>query len=565
MISGSAVRTTLVDSKGQPLYTNRLIHEDSPYLRQHAHNPVDWYPWCEEAFARAKAENKPVFLSIGYSTCHWCHVMEHESFDNEAIAAYLNEHFVSIKLDREQRPDLDDIYMTGVQLMSGQGGWPMSNFLTPEGQPFFAGTYYPAAGFRALLERISEVWTTRQQDVLEQAAKTSEAIAQYTAARSISKSLPEDLHQQAADELLSRFDETHGGFGGAPKFPNESMLWLGLTLADRYQRDDLRQMVCHTLDKMAAGGIYDQVGGGFHRYTVDQHWLTPHFEKMLYNQGQLIRVYAEAWRQTRKPAYSRVVRETIAYLLRDMRRSDGCFWSATDADSEGEEGRFFVWTPAELATVLSDGQFALVMDLYGVTENGNFEGRNILHTEGSLEDYGEQVNRPVGELEAELEQVRQKLYEFREQRIHPLCDEKIILSWNSLIVTALAEASAAFAEPEWLDLAESTMRRLLAVLKTPAGLWRISLHDTVSVAANQEDYAYTLEAVMSLYVQSGKTLWLTHARELAREMSDLFEDKQEGGFYLSRQDEATPLITRPRSPMDGAMASGNSVALSGLL
>ena len=436
-----------------PKYTNRLAEELSPYLRQHAHNPVDWYPWGKEAFDKAREEDKPVFLSIGYSTCHWCHVMEHESFDNEEVAACLNAHFVSIKLDREQRPDLDDIYMTGVQMLTGQGGWPMSNFLTPDGKPFFAGTYFPPANFLKLLEQIAEVWRERRSEVTGQADEIATAIARFVAARTDARSLPDDLCARASEELLGRLDERNGGIGGAPKFPNESTLLL---LLEDWQRNRNRrslEALSLTLDKMAEGGIYDQICGGFHRYAVDATWLVPHFEKMLYNQAQLVRVYSRAAVLTGNAAWRRVVEQTVAYLLRDMTDEHGTFYSATDADSEGEEGRFFLWTPAQMDEVLEADDAALVKDLYCVSEGGNFEGRNILHLNGSLAQYAAIHGMEEIDLWTRLAAIHDRLCTIREARIHPLRDEKIITAWNAMMIASLAVAGFELGKPEYMSAA----------------------------------------------------------------------------------------------------------------
>lgn len=563
------MRTTLLDENGEPRYTNRLIHESSPYLNQHAHNPVDWFPWGDEAFEKSRLENKPIFLSIGYSTCHWCHVMEHESFDNEAIAAYLNEHFVSIKLDREQRPDLDDIYMTGVQLISGQGGWPMSSFITHEGKPFFAGTYFPPEGFTNLLAQINDIWHNRHEDVMKQADQIADSIAKFTAAKSEAQHLDPDIAGKAAKELLDRLDEANGGFGGAPKFPNESQLALMLDQFEREQLAETGEAVTLTLDKMYQGGIYDQIAGGFHRYTVDAIWLVPHFEKMLYNQAQLIRLYSRASLVTASKAYERVVRQTIGYVLRDMTSADGRFYSATDADSEGVEGKFFVWQPAELAEVLNDQDFQLVLDIYGVSESGNFEGSNILNLSDSLEAFAGQHGIEIETLETRLAAIHQTLYEVREQRVHPLRDEKLITAWNGMLITALVRAGVELSEPSYLAAAERALERIWEHHYTDQMLWRVALGDEVSIPGNLEDYAYLAEAVLGFYLvnrsQNGSQKWLARGEQLLSDMYERFWDEAEGGFFFSLAENQGPMITRPKSPMDGAMPSGNSVALMAMV
>jgi uncharacterized protein YyaL (SSP411 family) len=557
------VRTSLVDEQGNPLFTNRLVNEDSPYLLQHAHNPVDWYPWGDEAFDEARKLDKPVFLSIGYSTCHWCHVMEHESFDNVEIAEFLNEHFVCIKLDREQRPDLDDIYMTGVQMMSGQGGWPMSNFLTHEGHPFYAGTYYPPTGFMQLLRQLSEVWQGKRQEVLKQASEMSSAISQYTSARSQTADLGDDLTSRAAGELNNRLDTTSGGFGGAPKFPNESQLLVLIDDIRRNGSQDSLHSLTLTLDKMYQGGLYDQVAGGFHRYSVDSEWLVPHFEKMLYNQAQLLSVYSQAYTLTGEPAYRRIANEIGDYVLRDMSATDGGFFSATDADSEGEEGLFFVWTIEELSESLTESELEIVRAVYGVSEMGNFEGRNILN-----------LNQPlklddVGLLE-KLEHIKERLYEVREQRVHPLRDEKIITAWNGMMISALAIASSALQEPRFMEAACFTANKIWdshvnGLENDDIDLWRVSLDGHVSIPGNLEDYACLAEALLRLYYLGSDTRYLTRGIRLVAAMNVLFLDEVEGGYFISRTETSGPMITRPKSPMDGATASGNSVALHALV
>lgn len=560
------MRTSLVDEQGNPLFTNRLVNEDSPYLLQHAHNPVDWYPWGDEAFDEARNLDKPVFLSIGYSTCHWCHVMEHESFDNVEIAEFLNEHFVCIKLDREQRPDLDDIYMTGVQMMSGQGGWPMSNFLTHEGHPFYAGTYYPPASFMQLLRQLSEVWRGKREEVLKQASEMSSAIGQYTSARSKAADLGDDLTSRAAAELNNRLDTTSGGFGGAPKFPNESQLLLLIDDVRRNGSLDSRRSLILTLDKMYQGGIYDQVAGGFHRYSVDSEWLVPHFEKMLYNQAQLLSVYAQAYALTAEPAYRRIANEIGDYVLRDMSATDGGFFSATDADSEGEEGLFFVWTIEELQASLGADEMEIVQAVYGVSKGGNFEGRNILNLHQSLELTAASLDLDDARLLEKLRHIKERLYEVREQRVHPLRDEKIITGWNGMMISALAIASNALQEPRFMEAARFAADKIWdSHVHDDVDLWRVSLAGHVSIPGNLEDYAGLAEAMLRLYYLGSDTRYLTRGTSLVAAMNDRFLDASEGGYFISAVETNGPMITRPKSPMDGATPSGNSVALRALV
>ncbi|MCZ6501322.1 MAG: thioredoxin domain-containing protein [Gammaproteobacteria bacterium] len=561
------MHTNLVDENGNPRFTNRLINEDSPYLLQHAHNPVDWYPWGDEAFDRARADDKPVFLSIGYSTCHWCHVMERESFDNEEIAEFLNEHFVCIKLDREQRPDLDDVYMTGVQMMAGQGGWPMSSFLTHEAHPFFAGTYYPPGNFLELLGQLTEVWKTKRADVLKQAEEIGAAIGRHTSAESNVAELSQDLTREAALELVNRLDEVHGGFGGAPKFPNESQLLLLLDDCRRNQSEDSLHTLKLTLDKMYQGGIYDQVAGGFHRYSVDAQWLVPHFEKMLYNQAQLLSVYSQAWTLTGDSAYHRVAMEIGDYVLRDMRAPSGGFYSATDADSDGEEGLFFVWRSEELERVLDAEQFNLVQDVYGVSAGGNFEGSNILNLKTSLESYAISEGIALEGLLARLNEIKLRLYGVREKRVHPLRDEKIISGWNGMMISALAIAANELQIPRFMEAAVAAADMIwdIHVNSLELDLWRVSLQDHTSIPGCLEDYACLTEALLRLYFYRSDAIHMGRGMKLLETMNLRFRDETGGGYFMSAESSVGPMITRPKSPMDGATPSGNSVALRALV
>ena len=558
--------TTLLDENGHPKYRNRLVDESSPYLKQHAFNPVNWYPWGEEAFSVARAEDKPVFLSIGYSTCHWCHVMEHESFANEHIASILNEHFISIKLDREQRPDLDEIYMTGVQLLTGRGGWPMSNFITAEAKPFFAGTYYPPESFTKLLIQIADVWQHRRSELLAQADQIAESIHRHTSAHSETVELMDNLSAVATEELLGRHDEIEGGFGGAPKFPNESQILVVLEEFRRHGNQTALQAIRLTLDKMSQGGIYDHVGGGFHRYATDVKWLVPHFEKMLYNQAQMVVVYGRAYSNTRDPAYRRIVEETIDYVLRDMTDESGMFFSATDADSESVEGKFFVWDQAELALILEPAQFDLVIRLYGVSKQGNFEGSNILNLKSNLEDFAKTNSIPAGSLVEALAAIRERLYLAREERIHPLRDEKIITSWNAMMINSLTRSGWILDRSDYLDAARRAAESLwLNAYSDSDKLWRIQFEGQVSIPAILEDYAYLAESMLILYLYGGDEKWLERGQRLIDDMVSLFWDSEHGGFFLSQDRSSGPMITRPKSPSDGAMPSGNSVAIAALV
>ncbi len=552
------MHTQHVQADGSPKYINRLISEDSPYLLQHAHNPVNWYPWSEEAFAKAKAENKPIFLSIGYSTCHWCHVMAAESFDDETIAAMLNKYFISIKVDREELPAIDEIYMTGVQIVSGRGGWPMSSFLTPEGNPFYGATYFPPLQFSQLLQKVEEVWRLDEARLRSDAEKIRGQIEKILAADK-QAAFSEKTLSLAVEQALARFDTVGGGFSEAPKFPNETLL---LFLLDEWRRRGdikVKAAVEYTLDKMASGGIYDHVGGGFHRYSTDSQWLVPHFEKMLYNQALLGRVYSEAAQLTGKRYYAEVARETLDYVLRDMQDDQGCFYSASDADSEGEEGRFFVWSIQELRGLLEKKDADWLIDLYGVSQSGNFEGTNILN----LINDAHAMEGADAAFYQRLGRIKKTLYTEREKREHPLRDEKVITAWNAMMMTTLVNAANILGNENYLASAETCADRLYRQQwqAKHGQLWRIAWRDKVSIAATQEDYAYLAEAMIALYDATEKARFLQRAETLAQRMIDLFWDKKASGFYYSLEEADTPLITRPKSTHDGAMPAGNAVAL----
>lgn len=559
-------RTEHLLAGGKPKYLNRLILEDSPYLIQHAHNPVNWYPWGEEAFARAKKENKPIFLSIGYSTCHWCHVMERESFENPEIAAILNDNFISIKVDREQRPDIDEIYMTAVMMMTGRGGWPMSSFITAEGKTFYGGTYFPPLQFTQLLDQIHTAWTTEQAAVLEQANRVASAVAQASAASSQAMQINSKVTQQAVADILGGYDARRGGFSPAPKFPNEPYLFLLLDQLRRGQGQSALQPLLSTLKKMAQGGIYDQVGGGFHRYATDVDWLVPHFEKMLYNQAHLARVYLQAYQLTGEPLFKRVVQQTLDYVLREMTASEGGFYSAADADSEGEEGVFFVWSEAQLQQALNPEQLKLTRKLFAVTAAGNFEGSNILFIPVALDEYAKQNSMLTEPLLDSLDVILKRLREVREQRIHPLRDDKILTAWNGMMITTLAAAGKALNEPRYLEAATKSAAFLWTHNRAePGRLWRAHLQGSSSVIASEEDYAYLAEALLELYDVTGNEACLTQAIEIADAMLAQFWDGQEGGLFMNTGTEAIPLMSRPKNSHDGAIPSGNSVALKVLL
>ncbi len=538
-------------------YTNRLIHATSPYLLQHAHNPVDWYPWGGEAFERARKEDKPIFLSVGYSACHWCHVMEAESFADEATAAILNAHFVAIKVDREERPDVDETYMKAVQMLTGSGGWPLSVFLTPDGKPFYGGTYFaPRAGFgrpsfRQVLDALAQAWRDRREELL---ASAGELVA---ALEGLSRSgapmpLSLDTGQRAFDHLSAQFDEINGGFGEAPKFPQPNLLAYLLTYWHRTGEPRALDMVTRTLDAMRAGGIHDHLGGGFHRYATDAHWLVPHFEKMLYDQALLARVYVQACQATGRQEYGAVARDVLDYILRDMTDPEGGFYAAEDADSEGREGAFYVWSREEIVELLGMDVAEALCDYYGVTASGNFEaGKSILYVTKGPE--------PAG-----LEQARRRLLEHRQTRVRPSRDDKVITAWNGLMISALAYAGAVLSESRYVAAAGRAADYILGTLRVDGRLMRYSRFGRVVGRGFLDDYACMLAGLIDLYEASFETRWLAEAVATADQMLDLFADRAGGAFFLAGRD-AECLVVRDRPTYDGAVPSGNSVAALGLL
>ncbi|MCG8042785.1 MAG: DUF255 domain-containing protein [Candidatus Thiodiazotropha endolucinida] len=563
---GYRPRTEHFNKDGTPSFINQLILEDSPYLLQHAHNPVDWHPWSEAAFQKAKQQNKPIFLSIGYSTCHWCHVMERESFENLPIAALLNRDFIAIKVDRESHPDVDEVYMTAVMLMTGHGGWPMSSFLTPDGKPFYGGTYYTPEQFTSLLQQVNQLWKERPDDVIAQAEKVADAVAESNRLRGEAKALDEGVIAQALKSMQNAFDEIQGGFGQAPKFPREPWLYLLLDQAQRHGDQAALQMLTVTLDHMGRGGIYDQVAGGFHRYSTDYEWLVPHFEKMLYNQAHLSRIYLGAWRITGREDFRRIATQTLDYVLREMTSPDGGFYSATDADSEGEEGLFFTWTEDELNAALDKQQASLATTLYGVTPSGNFEGRNILHLPQTLAEFADEKQRSLSDLLTQLEQINQILLETRNKRIPPLRDDKIVTSWNGMMITAFAQAADLLDNTSYRDAALKAAEFLWQQNRyKPGYLWRVHLNGQSSIAATQEDYAYLSESFLYLYDLTGEPLWLERAKELAGAMTGRFLDRQQGGFFMNEAESSITGMGRPKDEgADNAIPSGSSVAIHSL-
>lgn len=556
----------------QPVFTNHLGGESSPYLRQHAHNPVDWFPWGPEALAKARTLDRPIFLSIGYSACHWCHVMEHESFENDVIARILNESFVSIKVDREERPDLDHLYMTAVQLMTGQGGWPMSVFLTPELKPFFGGTYFPPddrygrPGFQRLLLALADAWQNRREELTASSAEITDHILQANAGQPVQGVIGPELLDRAVQLLRRHFDSSYGGFGQAPKFPHAMEMRLLLRVWKRFGDEDALHMAQLTLDRMAMGGMYDHLGGGFHRYSTDARWLVPHFEKMLYDNALLTRAYLEAFQATHAPFYRQVVEETLAYVRREMIGPEGAFFSTQDADSEGVEGKFFVWSAAEIESILGRELAEVFGYVYGVTPEGNWEGHNILDRSKTYEQYAKLLRLPEAELQAKLTAAKAKLLAARSQRTWPGRDEKILTSWNALMIAAFAQAAAVLNEPEYARVAARAADILLTRMRAPSGkLFRTCSAGTEpKLNAYLEDYAYLLDALVCLYEASFELRWLKAAGEVADVMIDQFWDQAEPGFFSTGKDHEQ-LIARVKDRNDSSVPSGNSMAVGALL
>jgi uncharacterized protein YyaL (SSP411 family) len=553
-------------------HTNRLVHETSPYLRQHAHNPVDWYPWGPEALRRARELDRPIFLSIGYSACHWCHVMEHESFEDPEIAALLNEHFVSIKVDREERPDLDQIYMAAVQRLTQQGGWPMSVFLTPDLKPFYGGTYFPPddrygrPSFRRVLEQLIEFWRERREDVQSAADQLTGQLQGHLDIQAGAGEVGADLLPHALAYLSRAFDRTYGGFGSAPKFPHPMDLRLLLRLWQRSGDSVPLDMVRSTLDHMARGGIYDHLGGGFHRYSTDERWLVPHFEKMLYDNALLTVAYAEALQATGEPFYREVIEETLAYVTREMTSPEGFFYSTQDADSEGVEGKFFVWSAAEIEQVLGKDLADVFGYVYGVTSEGNWEGHNILNRAKTYEQDARMLRIPEAELRRQLAEARRRLFEVRSRRVWPGRDEKGLTSWNGLMLGAFALAAQVLDRPEYAAAAARAADFLLSRMRTPDGrlLRTCSAGSAPKLNAYLEDYSFLIDGLVSLYEATFAPRWLEAALDLAEVMIDQFWDSAGHGFFYTGKDHEA-LIARTKDPHDSSVPSGNSVAVAALL
>jgi uncharacterized protein YyaL (SSP411 family) len=555
---------------------NRLAREASPYLQQHAHNPVDWFPWGEEALAKAKAEDKPILLSIGYSACHWCHVMERESFEDPDIAHQMNENFVSIKVDREERPDLDQIYQLVVQLMGRSGGWPLTVFLTPDQKPFFAGTYFPPrdrygiSGFPTVLAALADVYRTRRSDVETSAREISHALSRVGDLRppTGAPELGLDLLERATKKLLGRVDPHHGGFGGRPKFPNTMCLDVLLRRGMQEKDEHARESVRLALRGMRNGGIWDHLGGGFHRYSTDERWLVPHFEKMLYDNALLLRLYTDAFRAFGDETYRATARDIGAYLLGEMESPAGGFFASQDADSEGEEGKFFVWTEKEMRAALGSDALAAETALryYGVTDEGNFEstGATVLHESQLLRAVATEMEAPLPEVEAALARARATLRAAREKRVKPFRDEKILTSWNGLAIGALADSAAVLGEPSFLAAAVRAFDRIEKDLVTPRGVERLVKDGVVRGPGFLDDYAYLASAALDLFETTSEPRYVDVAKRLADAILARFRDDVEGGFYFTPSD-GEKLITRHQDPFDQAVPSGGSIAALVLL
>ena len=561
-----------------PTHTNRLAGESSPYLLQHAHNPVDWYPWGEEALTLARKEAKPIFLSIGYSACHWCHVMEHESFEDPEIAKVLNAYFVSIKVDREERPDIDQIYMHAVQMMTGSGGWPLSVFLTPDLEPFFGGTYFPPTdrygrpGFKSLLGRIVEVWREDPEEVKRSAARLTQALRDVAeSGKPATQPVDASILTLAATELAQTFDPKWGGFGVAPKFPPSAAIAV-LLRQHRVTGDaKLLTMAKITLDRMAYGGMYDQLGGGFHRYSTDERWLVPHFEKMLYDNALLAEVYVEAWQATHEPLYRRVATEILDYVRRDMTDSRGGFHSSEDADSEGEEGKFYVWSPEEIKEVFGDGDGTLFCDYYNVTTRGNFEGRSILNVPIEPAEFAREKGVAEKELEQRLALSRAKLLEVRDRRVGPGKDEKVLAAWNGMMISALARGYQVLGEERFREAAERAAEFVLSEMDRDGVLLRSyrGAGDSKDAGVSKlpgylDDYAEMANGLVDLYEATFSLRWLEAADELSRRMIESFWDEQDGGFFYTSDDHKN-LLVRMKPYYDGSVPSGNSTGTYVLL
>lgn len=552
-------------------YTNRLIHETSPYLLQHAHNPVEWFPWGKDAFRKANTEQKPIFLSIGYSSCHWCHVMEKESFENPNVADYLNRHFVSIKVDREERPDIDRIYMDAVVGMTGSGGWPLTVFLTPDRKPFYGGTYFPPdngygrPGFLAVLQNVQQLWEIRKRDVLEFSYQITEAISRQSNTDSVDR-LPSNALSILSDQLAREFDSEYGGFGVAPKFPPSSAVSM-LFRQYHYTSGKIWLSMAETsLRAMAHGGIYDHLGGGFHRYATDHRWLAPHFEKMLYDNAQLAVVYYQAYQITHDRFYRQIADHTLDYVLRDMTDSTGGFHSSEDADSEGIEGKFYLWSVEEISNIFDSETSELVQEYYGVTQKGNFEnGNSILHIPVPIRQFAKNKALSESKFKATMDQARNELLAVRTGRIRPRKDDKIITSWNGLMIRAFCKGYQTTGNRNYVNAAIRSVDFILSSMRNKKGeLFRIYRAGETKIPGFIDDYAFLICGLIDLYESTFDLKWLEAAEELAQLMIKLFWDDQNAGFFFHSNSDQT-VINRTKEYHDKALPSGNAVAVQDLI
>ncbi|MDY6839321.1 MAG: thioredoxin domain-containing protein [Thermodesulfobacteriota bacterium] len=552
---------------GQQRGFNRLANERSPYLLQHAQNPVNWYPWGDEAFEKAKGEEKPIFLSIGYATCHWCHVMAHESFEDEEVARLLNQSFIAIKVDREERPDVDKIYMFVCQSLTGHGGWPLSVFMTPHGKPFFAGTYFPKTarmgmpGFTEVVQQIAHMWKNDRASIVKSSETITAAIQPSSETEGSAPVLQADTLKKGYTQLARIFDPTWGGFGAAPKFPTPHHLTFLLRWHKRSGDATALDMVKQTLRAMRNGGIFDQIGFGFHRYSVDKRWLVPHFEKMLYDQALLALAYLEAYQVTGEAPFAEVAREIFVYVLRDMTSPQGGFYSAEDADSEGKEGLFYVWTPQEVTALLGKETGELFCRFYGITDRGNFEeGRSIFHVRMASQGFAAKEGIDPPQLDSMLSEAREKLFRARKKRIHPLKDDKILTSWNGLMIAALAKGTQVFGDEAYAAAATDAVGFLLNNLRTAEGrILRRFRQGDAAYPGYLDDYAFLVWGLIDLYEATFEISLLEEALGLNEAMMDLFWDEKGGGLYFTGKGNEA-LITRSKEVYDGALPSGNSVA-----
>ena len=551
-------------------FTNRLINETSPYLLQHAHNPVDWFPWGEEAFAKAKSENKPILLSVGYSACHWCHVMEHESFENEDIAKLMNESFVNIKVDREERPDVDQIYMNAVQMMTHHGGWPMTVFLTPDGVPYYGGTYFPPVdrynmpGFPRVLQSVAAAFHERPDDIAQTASSVLAELQRLSTASESQELMSSELLDAAYAGTIRNYDPNNGGFGSAPKFPPAMSLEFLLRSYARTKQQQALEIVRHTCRKMANGGIYDQLGGGFHRYSTDARWLVPHFEKMLYDNALLSRLYLHYYQLTQEEFARQIAEGILDYVVREMTDANGGFYSTQDADSEGHEGKFFVWSLAEVIEHLGPEDAKLFAAYYDVTEEGNFEGKNILHVDRPVEEVAKEFGIDAEQLGVVLERGRQKLFAVREQRVKPDRDDKILTAWNGLMLASFAEAAVILDRDDYATVARNNAAFVLEELKHGGLLLRTYKDGKAKLNGYLEDYAFFADGLLTLFETTGELRWLKEAIALSETMLSEFWDEQDGGFFFTGKSHEQ-LIVRTKDYFDNATPSGNSVAADVLL